>query len=315
MVGAAPAVDRLVVVAHDAEVPVLAGDRLDDLVLRSVRVLVLVDEHVAVLLAQLFDRSALLLQDADGVEQDVVEVERARARELLLVARPDPSDQLVDVVRGRLEERRGVLQTTLRERDAREHLCGLQRDVAHGDLAQRLAQDRHLVPAVGDGEAPDSDGLSVRAQEVDTERVERADEDPLRELLADEARQPFPHLARGLVREGHREDRLGRDPLALQQVGDPDRDDARLAGPGAGEHEERTLRGGDGAVLFRVEVCDGLHATSDGGGAAYACSMRVQARSSSSCGNSGVPCARKRVASPPFVSVPELGVHACIGAR
>ena len=44
--GAAPAVDRLVVVAHDAQVAMPAGERLDDLVLAVVRVLVLVDEHV-----------------------------------------------------------------------------------------------------------------------------------------------------------------------------------------------------------------------------------------------------------------------------
>ncbi len=44
--GAAPAVDRLIVVADDAQVAMPAGQRLHDLVLAAVRVLVLVDEHV-----------------------------------------------------------------------------------------------------------------------------------------------------------------------------------------------------------------------------------------------------------------------------
>ena len=46
-VGAAPAVDRLVVVADDGEVAVLRGERPDPEVLRPVRVLVLVDVEVA----------------------------------------------------------------------------------------------------------------------------------------------------------------------------------------------------------------------------------------------------------------------------
>ncbi len=45
-VRAAPAVDRLVVVADDAEVPVVADDALQEAVLRGVRVLELVDEDV-----------------------------------------------------------------------------------------------------------------------------------------------------------------------------------------------------------------------------------------------------------------------------
>jgi hypothetical protein len=46
-VGAAPTVDRLIVVADDAQVSMFAGDGLDDVVLRTVRVLVLVDHHEA----------------------------------------------------------------------------------------------------------------------------------------------------------------------------------------------------------------------------------------------------------------------------
>ena len=46
-VGAAPAVDRLVVVADDHQVAVPAAEQLHELVLRAVGVLVLVDEHVA----------------------------------------------------------------------------------------------------------------------------------------------------------------------------------------------------------------------------------------------------------------------------
>ena len=44
--GAPPAVDRLVVVAHDAQVAVPGGQGLDDAVLAAVGVLVFVDQEV-----------------------------------------------------------------------------------------------------------------------------------------------------------------------------------------------------------------------------------------------------------------------------
>ena len=59
-VGAAPAVDRLVVVADDADVAVLAAEQLDELVLRAVRVLVLVDEDVLKAVAIVRERRLVL---------------------------------------------------------------------------------------------------------------------------------------------------------------------------------------------------------------------------------------------------------------
>ena len=59
-VGAAPAVDGLVVVAHDAEVAVAAGEQLHELVLRAVGVLVLVDEDVLELAAVLLQLVRIL---------------------------------------------------------------------------------------------------------------------------------------------------------------------------------------------------------------------------------------------------------------
>ena len=47
-IGAAPGVDALVLVAHGADVLVLAGQQLHQLVLRAVGVLVLVDEQIAI---------------------------------------------------------------------------------------------------------------------------------------------------------------------------------------------------------------------------------------------------------------------------
>src|SRR5438067_1779903 len=46
-VGTAPAVNRLVIVADDTDVAFVAGEQPHKLVLRAIRVLILVDEHIA----------------------------------------------------------------------------------------------------------------------------------------------------------------------------------------------------------------------------------------------------------------------------
>ena len=73
-VGAAPAVDRLVVVTDDADVAVAAGEQLDELVLRAVGVLVLVDEDVLELAAVLLELRRILGEQSDGEHEQIVEV-------------------------------------------------------------------------------------------------------------------------------------------------------------------------------------------------------------------------------------------------
>ena len=79
-VGAAPRVDRLVVVADDARLSCLCGEGADPQVLRPVRVLVLVDVQVAPALLVPGQHLGRLLEQPDGLEQQVVEVERPGRR-------------------------------------------------------------------------------------------------------------------------------------------------------------------------------------------------------------------------------------------
>ena len=75
--GAAEAVDRLVVVAHHDDVAVLADQQLQQLLLREVGVLVLVDEHGAVALAEPAAGGGMLVQQPDRAQDHLAEVERA----------------------------------------------------------------------------------------------------------------------------------------------------------------------------------------------------------------------------------------------
>ena len=73
-VGAAKAVDGLVVVTDHCQVAVLRGQHPQQLVLRPVGVLVLVDHDVLELLAVLIEDVRVLLEEPHGHADEVVEV-------------------------------------------------------------------------------------------------------------------------------------------------------------------------------------------------------------------------------------------------
>ena len=230
-VRAAPRVDRLVVVADDRQVAVLRGERLDPQVLGAVRVLVLVDVEVAPALLVLGEDVGRLVEQADGLEQQVVEVERPGGLEALLVAGREAGDRPFPVVRGVLAQERRVEHLVLGAADRAEHraraeLAG-QRQVL---LAQDLLHQRLLVVRVVDHEpAVDADRRPVLAEDAGAQRVERARLD-LATALADEADDPVAELGGGLVRERDGQDPPRRHVLDADQVGDPVGEHAGLAG-------------------------------------------------------------------------------------
>ena len=73
-----------------------------------------------------------------------------------------------------------------------------------------------------------------------------------RRLLADELDDTLLHLARGLVGEGHREDRVPGCPF-VDQPRDALRDHAGLAGARPREDEQRPAVMEDRLLLGRVE--------------------------------------------------------------
>ena len=258
-VGAAPRVDRLVVVAHDAQVVVLRGEGPDPQVLGTVRVLVLVDVEVAPALLVRGEHVRRLVEEPDRLEQQVVEVERDGLAQALAVARGQAGDQALAMVRGMLGQERRIEHLVLgpadrTEHDARPELAG-QRQVL---LAQDLLHQRLLVVRVVDHEAAaDPDRLAVLAQDPRAERMERAGHH-VPAALADEADDPLAQLGGGPVGERDGEDPPGRHVLDADQVGDPVGQHPGLAGPGPGQDEQRSVRGRDRPRLLRVQGADDL---------------------------------------------------------
>ena len=93
-VRAAEPVDRLVGVADHADVAVLGGEHHDQLVLGGVRVLVLVDEHVAGTAPVVREHLGVLAEQLDRLREQVVEVHGAGPLEAGLVLPVDLGDPL-----------------------------------------------------------------------------------------------------------------------------------------------------------------------------------------------------------------------------
>ena len=104
-------------------------------------------------------------------------------------------------------------------------------------VRERGDQRRLVVEHVGTGARPSA--LPQLVQVRQRRRVER----PGLDALDAEPGQPALELARGLLGERDRQDLLGRERVGGDLVGDPMRDRGRLAGAGAGQDGDRAAVG------------------------------------------------------------------------
>ena len=171
-------VDRLVRVADDHQVLVILREQLQQHVLRVVRVLVLVDEHVAERLRPLLARLGEPLQHVDGEHQHVVEVDGVRREQPALVELVHVGDRLVVEAR----DARGVLgradQLVLRIRDLRVDAARHEPLRVALELLEARLHEPHLVGLVVDREArPVAEPLRLAAQDAAAGGVEGHDPD------------------------------------------------------------------------------------------------------------------------------------------
>ena len=256
-VGAAPFVDRLVRIADDADVLVLGGQLADDPVLGAVGVLVLVDQDVAPEPAVVGERLGNLFEELHGLQQQVVEVHRARRAQPLLVSAEDEGELFLPrparLALGVLDAEHVVLPVA----DALGDRARGRGALGHLELLQALLHQAPAVVLVVDDEmGRQPDVATVLAQDAHAHRVECGDHrrpDPGRQQ---ERLDPSGHLLGGLVGERDRQEVPRREGLPAREPGDPVRDDARLAAAGAGQHEQRPLAHRDGFALRRIQVVE-----------------------------------------------------------
>ena len=181
-VGAPPGVDALVLVAHGADVFLLASQQLHELVLGAVGVLVLVDKEITVAALVALAGFAGDPEQADGFKQQIVEVEGVVLAQLGLVALVNVGNALAVRILGGEVILLGIDHVVLGPGDAAENAAGGELLGVQAHAAHDLLDDGLLVVLVVDGEGTgealvaDFEGFDVAAQQADAEGVEGGDE-------------------------------------------------------------------------------------------------------------------------------------------
>ena len=181
----------------------VAGEALDDGVLHRVQVLELVHQHVVPPARDLLRHRQVLVQQLAGLHHQVVEVHQAPPRQVLAIA---PERLLIVGLELHLPE-------PVHPEPGEQPATPLLPDAEPAEHAE-------LVVLVGDAEAAaDSDPLAVLAQNLDTERVERAAlhaAGPITQRL-----EPLGDFLRGLVGEGDGADPRRVESEPFDEIPDP----------------------------------------------------------------------------------------------
>ena len=225
------------------------------LVLRKVRVLVLVHEHVLEAFRIVLEHVVMFAEHPHRANQQVVEVHRVRRDEAPLVLGISLSDPPLVDCSGALAERRGVDQVRLGRADDTEDSARRESPLVDVEVVEDVPHEPAAVAVVVDREAgPIADPLYVAAQHSDARGVERGHPHPLG-IGADEFHDAAAHLVRGLVGEGDGED-APRRHTRNDEASNAASQHASLAGAGAGHHDKRAAVVQDRFALGRVQVPD-----------------------------------------------------------
>ncbi len=250
---AAPAVDRLVVVADDEQAVGIPGQQTHQGVLQGVGVLKFVDQDVAE--AALIVSSAFrpVAQQLDRAQQQLGEIDQAGALAVVLVA-------LVDLDLAGLEVAAKMLDLTwaaavvLVVIDEALDLARRMLAFVEFHVADHPANQAVLVFGVENLEGVGQIDLGgVHAQQAMADAVKGPDPQSVRTQIQ-QSPDPATHFAGGLVGKRHRQQPHGRDVMDLDQPGDPVHQHPRLARPGPGQHQQMAVLGRDGLALRVVEV-------------------------------------------------------------
>ena len=251
-------VDRLRVVADHHEPVAARAERLQDVGLERVRVLVLVDEDVVEHRRDRRPRGRVAAERAPVQEQVVVveRVLRALAFGVDLEDRSDVAD-LLGAPRVLGLEDLGELDLRVHgpRVDVGERLLAREAPLAlaEAELAADQVHQVGRVRPVEHGEAGrQAERASVEPQQPVRRGVERAAPHPPEPALAGQALGPGEHLAGRPARERQQQDALGRH-AAVDQPGDPAGERPGLPRARARHHQERAAEVLDRGPLFGVQ--------------------------------------------------------------
>ena len=252
--GPAPAIDRLIVVAHAADIARRGRQQPQPQILGDIGVLIFVDQDVAEATTVFLGQVRVLRQDGDVVQQQIAEIAGVQAAKARLIGGVQPLALAVgEVFAGRqfLGRPAAVLPVV---DQARQRLGRPAFGVDIGRF-QQLFQHPLLIVGVQDGEGGlQPDQFGVAAQNLRGDGVEGAQPAQPFGRVADQMGDPLTHLAGRLVGEGDGQQfpRLG--PARRQDVRQPRGQNPRLARARARQHQHRPLGRLHRLALFRVQT-------------------------------------------------------------
>src|SRR5581483_7150217 len=254
--GAGEAVDRLVVVADNAEVVAIAESELEQRLLEQVDVLVLVDGERVVLGAERHRGALVVLEHAHGAFEQVLEVEEPFRLLTPLIVEVDARHQIRGdrrlAVLGGVEVVLGVDAAVLRPVDLGGKVARRPELVGRAQTVADLAEEERLRRK--DAAEP----VRCEMPELPERRgVERAGA----HAGYAERRETRAQFAARLVGERHRHDPGRIERAGLDLLRDSAGDRRRLAGACAREDADGAAHRLGGAPLLRVQAGERVHRT------------------------------------------------------
>ena len=254
-VGAAEFIDRLVIVAYDAEIFVLAGKKADQLELGGIGILIFVHHDIAEAVLVHLQYFIVRMEKLHSQHQQIVEIQGvvfAQQPLVLLVGHADLFFSEADAV-----ILLAVLQRTQKfvfcTRNIGQDLSLPQVFGVDPEGLAGLFHEGFLVIRIVDGKRGlISHEVDMPAQDADTHGVEGGDPDTLG-IAAQYLVDTLTHLSRRLVGKCYGQDVPGVHFAFVDQVGDAVGDDAGLAAAGAGQDQDRALGLEAGLLLLAVE--------------------------------------------------------------
>mmetsp|Transcript_29177 Transcript_29177/g.56349 ORF Transcript_29177/g.56349 Transcript_29177/m.56349 type:complete len:659 (+) Transcript_29177:738-2714(+) len=272
----APAIDRLIIIAHAADILVPLGQQAQPEILGHVGILVFVHEDVAEPALVLFQNIAVGLKDRHDMQQKVAKVAGVQFDQPLLVLRVKLDTFVIvrPAVGGRhfVRRQRSVFPPV----DDGTELPRRPAFVVDIGGADQLFEQPQLVVSVENGEVGlEASQFRMAAQQLDADRVERAKPWHPFDRLAEHAADPVFHLARGLVGKGHREDFIGSCPTCVQQMHHACGQRPRFAGARPRQHQDRPVHLLNGGTLRGVQPLQiGLRSRGHGPGGQGCCPFK-----------------------------------------
>ena len=253
-VGAAPAINGLVIVAHDHEVLVLGGQQVGDLVLDVVGVLILVDANVAEALLILVEHLGAGAQQLERAHEQVVEVHRVGGAQAALQLQVDLRGLFVIGAVGGFEHVLGADHGVFGRTDlAADHIDG-ELLLLDTERLHNIAHHALGIVVIVDGELTGvAQQVGVLAQHAHAHGMEGAHPHAAG-AAGNECCQTLAHLGRGLVGKRDGQDLPGLNAQVAKHMRDAEGQDAGLARTGAGEHQQRALGGQDRLALGGVQA-------------------------------------------------------------